>query len=208
MSKLKLGVLISGTGSNMKAIVEATEQWLSADVVHVVSSRPDAAGIEFAEAKGIPVTVFCRDDYIDPEEADCRIVDAMQAAGAEYLAMAGYMRKVTPVLLNAFPDRILNLHPALLPAFKGAHAIQDALDAGVEETGVTVHLANENYDEGPIIAQVKVPVLPGDSFDTLAARIHEAEHELYPKVIAAIAEGRMSIDADRTVHIAGAEHGR
>lgn len=190
MSRLKLGVLISGTGSNMKAIVEATKDWLEADVVHVVSSRPDAAGIAFAEAEGIPTTVFSRQDYEDPEEADRRIVATMKEAGAEYIAMAGYMRKVTPVLLDAFPDRVLNLHPALLPAFKGAHAIQDALDAGVDETGVTVHLANENYDEGPILAQVRVPVLPGDDFDSLASRIHAAEHELYPKVIGEIAASR------------------
>lgn len=190
MSRLKLGVLMSGTGSNMKAIVEASKEWLDADVVHVVSSRPDAEGIKFAQTEGIPVTVFCRQDYESPEEADRRIVRAMQDAGAEYIAMAGYMRKATHILLDAFPDRVLNLHPALLPDFKGAHAIQDALDAGVTETGVTVHLANEDYDEGPILAQTRVPVLPDDDFDSLAARIHAAEHELYPKVIADIAAGR------------------
>lgn len=201
MSKLKLGILISGTGSNMKAIIDAAKTWLDAEVVHVVSSRPDAVGIDLARSEGIPVTVFSREDYQVPEDADLRIVRAMQDAGAEYIAMAGYMRKVTPVLLDAFPDRVLNLHPALLPAFKGAHAIQDALDAGVDETGVTVHFANEDYDEGPIIAQVRVPVLPDDDIDSLSARIHEAEHELYPNVISAIAEGRLMMDAARKVHI-------
>ena len=122
-------------------------------------------------------------------------------AGAEYLVMAGYMRKLTPVVLDAFPDRVLNLHPALLPSFKGAHAIQDAWDAGVKVTGVTVHLANEDYDKGPIVAQRAVPVLEGDDIDALEARIHETEHVIYPEVLRAIAEGRMTLDADRKIHI-------
>lgn len=204
MSKLKLGILISGTGTNMKAIIDAAKEQLPVEVVHVVSSRPDAFGITTAQAEGIPVTVLCKDDYADPEAADQRIVQAMQEAGAEYIAMAGYMRKVTPVLLDAFPDRVLNIHPALLPAFKGAHAIQDAFDAGVEETGVTVHFANESYDEGPVIDQVRIKVLPTDDIDALEARIHEAEHIIYPKVLAAIAEGRLTIDENRNVHIEGA----
>ena len=115
--------------------------------------------------------------------------------------MAGYMRKLTPVVLDAFPDRVLNLHPALLPSFKGAHAIQDAWDAGVKVTGVTVHLANEDYDKGPIVAQRAVSVLPGDDVDALEARIHEVEHEIYPTVLRAIAEGRMTMDGQRIVRI-------
>ena len=137
-----------------------------------------------------------------PEAADALIVENMRAAGAEYLVMAGYMRKLTPAVLSAYPDRVLNLHPALLPSFKGAHAIQDAWEAGVKVTGITVHLANEDYDKGPIVAQQAVEVREDDTIETLEERIHQAEHQLYPAVIAAIAEGRMSLDAQRKVHIA------
>ena len=118
--------------------------------------------------------------------------------------MAGYMRKVTPVLLDAFPDRVLNLHPALLPSFKGAHAIQDAFDAGVKVTGITVHFANEDYDKGPIVAQRAVEVREDDTLDDLEARIHEVEHVLYPEVLRLVAEGRVTVGEDRKVHIAPA----
>ena len=174
---------------------------LPVEIVHVLSSRPDAYGIERARAAAIPVTVFDRTVYEDREAADGRIAAIMTEAGAEYLVMAGYMRKLTPVVLDAFPDRVLNLHPALLPSFKGGHAIRDAWDAGVKVTGVTVHLANEEYDKGPIVAQRAVPVLPGDDIDALEVRIHETEHEIYPAVLRAIAEGRMIMDEQRIVHI-------
>lgn len=200
--KLKIGVLLSGSGTNLQAIIDAVAQeGLPVEIVHVLSSRPDAYGIERARTAGIPVTVFDRTVYEDREAADGRIAAIMTEAGAEYLVMAGYMRKLTPVVLDAFPDRVLNLHPALLPSFKGGHAIRDAWDAGVKVTGVTVHLANEEYDKGPIVAQRAVPVLPGDDIDALEARIHETEHEIYPAVLRAIAEGRMIMDERRIVHI-------
>ena len=116
--------------------------------------------------------------------------------------MAGYMRKVTPVMLNAFPNRVLNLHPALLPSFKGAHAIADAFNAGVKVTGVTVHFANEDYDKGPIVAQEPVRVGEGDTLETLEAHIHQVEHELYPRVLGWLAAGRVSVDAEGKVHLA------
>ena len=125
-------------------------------------------------------------------------------AHAEYVVMAGYMRKVTPVLLDAFPDRVLNLHPVLLPSFKGAHAIQDAFDAGVKVTGITVHFANEDYDKGPIVAQRAVEVREDDTLESLEARIHEVEHVLYPEVLRLVAEGRVTVGEDRKVHIAPA----
>lgn len=200
--KLKIGVLLSGSGTNLQAIIDAiANDGLPVEIVHVLSSRPDAYGIERARTAGIPVTVFDRTVYEDREAADGRIAAIMAEAGAEYLVMAGYMRKLTPVVLDAFPDRVLNLHPALLPSFKGAHAIQDAWDAGVKVTGVTVHLANEDYDKGPIVAQRAVSVLPGDDVDALEARIHEVEHEIYPTVLRAIAEGRMTMDGQRIVRI-------
>ena len=162
MSALKCGVLLSGSGTNLQAILDQIERGLPVEVVHVLSSRPDAFGIERARAVGIPTTVFDRSVYADPQQADARIVEVMRAAGAEYLVMAGYMRMLTPVVLQAYPDHVLNLHPALLPSFKGAHAIRDAWDAGVKVTGVTVHFANEEYDRGPIVALRAVPVLEGD----------------------------------------------
>ena len=201
MEKLKIGVLLSGSGTNLQAIIDEIANGLPVEIVHVLSSRPDAYGIERARAAGIPVTVFDRSCYEDREAADARIAAIMQEAGAEYLVMAGYMRKLTPVVLDTFPDHVLNLHPALLPSFKGAHAIQDAWDAGVKVTGVTVHLANEDYDKGPIVAQRAVPVLEDDDIDALEARIHETEHIIYPEVLRAIAEGRMILDADRKIHI-------
>lgn len=199
--KLKIGVLVSGSGTNLQAIIDAAAAGLPVQVVQVVSSRPDAYGIERAKSANIPALVLNRDAYANPDEADRRIADALLQAGAQYVVMAGYMRKVTSVLLDAFPDRVLNLHPALLPSFKGAHAIQDAWDAGVKVTGVTVHLANEDYDKGPIIAQRAVEVLESDTVDTLEERIHEVEHELYPQVLGWIAQGRVTLDDARRVHI-------
>ena len=138
----------------------------------------------------------------DAEAADAQIVEALQAAGAEYIVMAGYMRKVTPVMLRAFPNRVLNLHPALLPSFKGAHAIRDAFEAGVKVTGVTVHFANEDYDKGPIVAQRAVEVAENDTLETLEAKIHEVEHVLYPQAVQLIAEGLVSVDEESgRVHI-------
>ena len=201
---LKIGVLLSGSGTNLQAIIDAAAEGLPVEIVHVVSSRRGAFGIERAHRAGIPVTVLNRDVYADPVEADKRIAETLRYAHAEYVVMAGYMRKVTPVLLDAFPDRVLNLHPALLPSFKGAHAIQDAFDAGVKVTGITVHFANEDYDKGPIVAQRAVEVREDDTLDDLEARIHEVEHVLYPEVLRLVAEGRVTVGEDRKVHIAPA----
>lgn len=200
---LKIGVLLSGSGTNLQAIIdEVRDAALPVDIVKVVSSRPDAYGIERAQQAGIPVVVLNRQIYADPQAADQMIVDELRAAGAEYVAMAGYMRKLTPVVLDAFPDRVLNLHPALLPSFKGAHAIQDAFDAGVKVTGVTVHFANEDYDKGPIVAQEPVRIEEGMTLDELEAAIHAVEHVLYPRVLRQLAEGRVSVGEDRKVRIA------
>lgn len=202
MANLKIGVLLSGSGTNLQAMIDAIrDEGMPVDIVRVVSSRPDAYGIERAQAAGIPVTVMNRAMYEDPEAADAHIVDALKAAGAEYVVMAGYMRKVTPVMLDAFSDRVLNLHPALLPSFVGAHAIDDAYNAGVKVTGVTVHLASEEYDKGPIVAQEPVRIEEGMTLDELEGAIHAVEHVLYPRVIRQIAEGRMSIGPDRRVSI-------
>lgn len=200
--KLKIGVLLSGSGTNLQAIIDAAAEGLPVDIALVVSSRPDAYGIERAYAAGIPTLVMNREKYADVLAADAQIVEALQEAGAEYVVMAGYMRKVTSVMLDAFPNRVLNLHPALLPSFKGAHAIADAFNAGVKVTGVTVHFANADYDKGPIVAQRAITVAENDTLDTLEAKIHDVEHVLYPEVIGLIAEGRVAVDpSTNKVHI-------
>jgi phosphoribosylglycinamide formyltransferase 1 len=202
MQKLKIGVLISGSGTNLQSFIdEIAAGNLDAEIVLVVSSRPNVYGIQRAEAANIPVLVMSKDEYADPEAADAKIVSALQQAGAQYVFMAGYMRMVTPVMLNAFPNRVVNLHPALLPSFKGAHGIQEAFDAGVKYTGVTVHFANAEYDKGPIIAQEPVAVLEDDTVDTLEARIHAVEHRLYPATAQLIAQGRVSVLPSGKVHI-------
>lgn len=204
MRKLRIGVLISGSGTNLQAFIDQIAAGkLDAEIVLVISSRPDAYGIERAKAAHIPVLALNRDIYTYKEAADMRIAEALQQAGAEYVFMAGYMRMVTPVMLEAFPNRIVNLHPALLPSFKGAHGIQDAFDAGVKYTGVTVHFANAEYDKGPIIVQEPVAVLEDDTVDTLEARIHAVEHRLYPAAAQLIAEGRVSVTPEGKVRIVG-----
>ena len=201
---LKIGVLISGSGTNLQAIIdEIAAGKVNAQIVKVLSSRPDAYGLQRAEAAGIPTVALNKDVYADAHAANQRIVDEMREVGAEYLVMAGYMRMVGPEVLDAYPDRVVNLHPALLPSFVGAHAIQDAFDAGVKVTGITIHFANEEYDKGPIIAQKAVRVKEGDTVDHLEARIHKAEHKLYPKVVGWIADGRVSVDENRHVAVAG-----
>ncbi len=203
---LKVAVLISGSGTNLQAIIDkSANNELDVEVCLVVSSRPDAYGIERAEAAGIPVMVMCKDDYKDALDANQRIVDACLQAGAEYLVMAGYMRMVLAPVLEAYPNKVVNLHPALLPSFKGAHAIQDAFDAGVKVTGVTVHFANEDYDKGPIIAQRAVNVEEGWSLDQLEEAIHAVEHELYPEALALLAAGRVQVSPEGKALIAPAK---
>lgn len=191
---MKLAVFISGTGTNMVAIYNAIKAGeLDATIELIVSSNDYAKGIQYAQNEGLDLLVFTPADYDDPEAVDARIVEALNERDIDYVAMAGYMRKVTPVLLDAYPNRVVNLHPALLPAHRGAHAIQDAFEAGDEVTGITIHFANEEYDKGPIIFQHEVPVLPDDTLDDLETRIHAAEHEYYPQVLQRIAQGEVQV---------------
>ena len=204
-SPLPIGVLISGSGTNLQAIIDAiAHDGLNVRIVKVISSRPDAYGLKRAAAAGIPTVSLSREAYEDAPAANAFIAQQFLEAGAEYLVMAGYMRIIGPEVLQAFPDRVLNLHPALLPSFPGAHGIQDAFDAGVKITGVTVHFANEVYDQGPIIAQRAVAVREGETVEELEARIHEAEYELYPWVLGHLAAGDISVTPERKVVIAHA----
>ena len=202
---LKIGVLLSGSGTNLQAIIDRiADGSLDASIELVVSSRPGVRGLERAEAAGLRTLCMTRELYReDALAADERIASALRDVGCEYVIMAGYMRMVHAPLLEAFPNRIVNLHPALLPSFQGAHAIDDAYERGAKVTGVTVHFANEEYDRGPIIAQAPVVVREGWSVDELEAAIHAVEHELYPKVIQALAEGRVSVLEDGRVAVSG-----
>lgn len=199
---LKIGVLISGSGTNLQAIIDRiADGSLNAEVALVVSSRPGVRGIERAQTAGLPVLVMEKSEYAEPEAADEKIASALKEAGCEYVIMAGYMRMVRKPLLEAYPGRIVNLHPALLPSFKGAHAIQDAFDYGVKVTGVTVHFADDKYDCGPIIAQRALPVEEGWDVDTLEEHIHAIEHELYPEVVGWLAAGRVHLCDDGRVDV-------
>ena len=199
---LKIGVLLSGSGTNLQAIIDRIEDGaLNAEITLVVSSRPSAFGLVRAEKAGLQTLTLSKEIYADPEKADEVIAAELKAHGCEYVIMAGYMRMVHAPLLAAYPNRVVNLHPALLPSFRGAHAIQDAFDRGVKVTGVTVHFANEEYDKGPIIAQRALAVEEGWDVDTLEAHIHEIEHELYPEVIGWLAADRVHVNENLTVTV-------
>lgn len=200
--KLKLGVLISGSGTNLQAIIDRiAEGTLNATIELVVSSRPSAYGLKRAQAAGLQTLTLDKTIYEDPIQADMVIATELKQHNVDYVVMAGYMRMVHDPILATFPNRVLNLHPALLPSFKGAHAIQDAYDYGVKVTGVTVHFADNRYDCGPIIAQRALPIEEGWTVDELEAHIHEIEHQLYPDVIELLAEGRVHVGEDGKVRI-------
>ncbi len=218
---LRLGVLISGSGTNLQAIIDRIAAGtLDAEVAIVISSRPSALGLKRAEAAGIQTMTLSKDiyadpitadeviastlRYADPDMADVIIANELRKRGVDYVIMAGYMRMVHAPLLASFPNRIVNIHPALLPSFKGAHGIQDAYDYGVKVTGVTVHFADDKYDCGPIIAQRALAIDESWSVDELEEHIHAIEHELYPDTIQLLAEGRVSVRDDGTVAIAPA----
>lgn len=202
MQKLKIGVLASGSGSNLQAIIdEARAGTLPAEVVMVISDKPDAYALTRAEEAGITTAVVEPKDFATREEYDAKIVKLLQLSGADTVALAGYLRIVTPTLLDAFPGRVLNIHPALLPAFPGLHAQRQAWEHGVKVSGCTVHFVDAGLDSGPIILQAPVPVLETDDADTLAARILEQEHIIYPLALRLLAEGKLTVQG-RRVYIA------
>ena len=201
---IKLGVLLSGSGTNLQAIIDRIEEGaLDATIELVVSSRPDAFGIKRAERHGLQTLTLSKEIYSDPLVADEVIAAELKMHDVDYVIMAGYMRMVHTPILAAFPNRVVNLHPALLPSFKGAHAIQDAYDYGVKVTGVTVHFADDKYDCGPIIAQQALVVEEGWTVDELEEHIHAVEHQLYPDTIQLLAEGRVRVRDNHTVEILG-----
>ena len=196
--RLKIGVLASGSGSNLQAIIDASRMgMIPVEVVLVLSDKPDAYALQRAEQAGIATAVVRPAEYASREEYDAEIVRLLQQAGVGAVALAGYMRLVTTVLLDAFPQRVLNIHPALLPSFPGLHGQRQAFEYGVKVSGCTVHFVAAGLDSGPIILQAPVPVLEDDDADTLAARILEQEHIIYPLALKLLAEGKLTIEGRR-----------
>jgi phosphoribosylglycinamide formyltransferase 1 len=180
----RLGVLISGRGSNLKAIIEAIERGtLDAAIAVVISNRADAAGLDHAIKAGIETLVLSHKAYPTREDYDRALVGELKKRDVALVCLAGFMRLLSPVFVDAYPNRILNIHPSLLPKYPGLHPQQQALDDGATVSGATVHLVNKELDAGPIVLQRQVPVMPGDTADTLAARILTVEHTLYPDAI-------------------------
>ncbi|MDC0740036.1 phosphoribosylglycinamide formyltransferase [Polyangium mundeleinium] len=197
---LDLGVLISGRGSNLQAILDAIAAGkLDARVRLVISNRPGAPGLDRAREAGVPTAVISHKDHPDRASFDAALVDALRQAGASWVVLAGFMRIVTSVLLDAFPGRVINIHPSLLPAFPGVSAQAQALAHGVRITGCTVHLVDAGTDTGPILAQAAVPVLPDDTEERLSERILAREHALLVYVLAAIAAGNLTVHPPTTV---------
>ena len=184
MALAKLGILISGRGSNMMSIVAACGAGeVPAKVALVVSNRADAPGIEWARGQGLATAVLSHKEYAEREAHDRAVVERLRGAGVEWVCLAGYMRLLSGVFVAAYQQRILNIHPALLPAFPGLHAQQQAWEWGVKVSGCTVHMVDEELDHGPIVVQRAVPVVDGDDADALAARILEQEHQAYPEAL-------------------------
>jgi phosphoribosylglycinamide formyltransferase-1 len=202
MAKLKLGVLGSGSGSNMQSIVDAIEAGeLDAEVVIVLADFPDAKILDRARRHGIPCEYLDCSPWKTKLEgpAEDRCIEILKAAGVDVVVLAGFMRIVKPKLLAAFPNRVLNIHPALLPAFPGVHSWTQALDYGCKVAGVTVHFVDAGTDSGPIIVQKCVPVMEDDTPETLHARIQVQEHLAFPEALRHLAAGRLRIEGRRVI---------
>lgn len=181
----RLGVLISGRGSNLKAIIDAIAAGrLEASIAIVVSNRADAPGLEHARAAGIDTLVLSHKTFATREDYDRAMVKELKDRQVALVCLAGFMRLLSPVFVEAFPGRILNIHPSLLPKYPGLHPQQQALDDGAAVSGATVHIVNKDLDAGPVVMQQEVAIVPGDTAETLAARILDIEHALYPAAIA------------------------
>ena len=197
---MRLGILISGRGSNMLALADAVDQGRipNAEIALVVSDKPQAAGIELAAARGLQTRIIERAGR-SREEHDRETVAALRENGVELVCLAGYMRLLSPYFIEAYRNRILNIHPSLLPAFPGLDAHGQALAAGVSSSGCTVHFVDETLDGGPIIAQRTVPVLTGDTEDSLSTRILEQEHQLYAEAVGLIVAGNIEVVGNRVL---------
>ena len=199
----RLGVLISGRGSNLQAIIDAIRSdRLDATIAVVISNRSDAAGLTRARDAGVETVVLNPREYAGRDAYDRAIVEVLRAREVGLVCLAGFMRLIGRPLLDAFPARILNIHPSLLPSFRGLDAQRQALAHGVRTTGATVHLVTADLDDGPIVLQAAVPVLDDDTVETLAARILVEEHRIYPEAIGIVLDGKWKIDGRRFITLA------
>lgn len=203
--KVNLGILVSGSGSNLQSIIDNIENGrLDAEIKVVISNNPDAFAIERAKKHHIPSFVMQNQDYSSREDFDRKMIDVLKSYSVELVVMAGFMRILGSLFLDAFPMKIMNIHPALLPAFPGMHAQKKAAEYGVRFSGCTVHFTDAGVDSGPIIIQAIVPAYPDDTEDTLAARILKEEHRIYPQAIQFYAEDRIEVTG-RQVRIRGTD---
>lgn len=200
MTRRRVAVLISGRGSNMAALIDAASMPdYPAEIVLVVSNRPDAAGLNYALAQGVPTAVVDHRQFDSREAFDAAVDVRLRDAGVEIVCLAGFMRLLSTPFVERWRGRMLNIHPSLLPEFKGLDTHARALAAGVKTHGCTVHFVAPELDSGPIILQAKVPVHEGDSADALAARVLAEEHRIYPEALRLLAEGRVRLEGDRVV---------
>ncbi len=204
---LKIGVLVSGRGSNLQALIDNIERGtLRASIELVVSDNPKAYAIERCKKHGVRCEVIRRKEYPTKEDFEEAIARSLQSKGVELVVLAGFMRILSKRFLSYFPDRVINIHPSLIPAFQGLHAQKQAVDFGAKFSGCTVHIVDESVDAGPIIIQAVVPVLPEDDEDSLSERILKFEHRILPQSVQWFAEGRVKVQG-RRVLIEGAKYG-
>ncbi|MCC7016228.1 MAG: phosphoribosylglycinamide formyltransferase [Rhodospirillales bacterium] len=200
MARLNLAVLISGRGSNLQALIDACRDPVyPAEIVLVLSNEPDALGLDRAKAANIPTRVVNHRDFSDRVAFEEALTRAIEASGARLVCLAGFMRVLGAGFVRRWRDRLINIHPSLLPAFRGLHTHERALEAGVRVAGCTVHFVREDTDQGPIIVQAAVPVRPDDHADSLAARVLAQEHVVYPLAVRLIAESRVRVEGERVV---------
>lgn len=200
MARKRVGVLISGGGSNLQALIDAAaDPAYPAEIVLVISNRADAFGLQRAARAGIATKVIDHKRFADRETFDRETDAALREAGCHIVCLAGFMRILTPAFVEGWQGRMLNIHPSLLPSFKGLHVQRQALEAGVKIAGCTVHLVTPDLDDGPILEQAAVPVLDDDDESSLSARILEQEHRIYPRALAALAAGRIRLQGRRAL---------
>lgn len=197
VSKKRVVILISGSGTNMVNLVEHCQAGdINADVVAVISNRADAAGLSKAQSLGVEAKSLSHRDFATRDDYDAKLTELVQSFKPDLVVLAGFMRILTPVFVDAFSDCLLNIHPSLLPKYRGIHTHQRALDAGDQEHGVSVHFVTQELDGGPVVLQAKVPVFPDDDVDDLQARVHEQEYRIYPLVVRWFCAGRLSLKPD------------
>ncbi len=204
----KVVVFISGGGSNMLSLAKAAaEADFPAEIIAVISDKADAGGLAKAEALGIPTFSFVRKDFADKDAHEAAILAQLERLQPDFICLAGYMRLLSGAFINRYEGRILNIHPSLLPLFPGLHTHQRAIDAGMRIAGCTVHFVTEGMDEGPIIAQAAVPLVPGDTSQSLAARVLTVEHQIYPLALKLVAEGKIVMGRERSDEFDGVASG-